>query len=101
VVLGGAPGAGGGGEGEGEGPPDSASGGSEVGRWWWWWWGGGRDFSQREALLHVYEMLGGIDPHGLCGRRADLYVPLSNRFSFEAKLVEHSEVKQAACTTLK
>ena len=27
------------------------------------------------------------------------YVPLSNRFSFEAKLVEHSEVEQAACTT--
>ena len=44
--------------------------------------GGDRDFSQREALLHVNEMLGGIEPHGLCGRRADLYVPLSNRFSF-------------------
>ena len=29
--------------------------------------GGGRDFSQREALLHVNEMLGGMDPHGLCG----------------------------------
>jgi hypothetical protein len=35
--------------------------------------GGGRDFSQREALLHVNELLGGIEPHGLCGRRADLY----------------------------
>jgi hypothetical protein len=58
-------------------------------------------FSQREALLHVHEMLGGIDPHGLCGRRADLYVLLSNRFSFEAKLVEHSEGEQAACMTLK
>ncbi len=34
--------------------------------------GGGRDCSQREALLHVSEMLGGIDPHGLFGRRADL-----------------------------
>ena len=44
--------------------------------------GGGRDFSQRETLLHVNEMLGGIEAHGLCGRRADLYVPFSNRFSF-------------------
>ncbi len=60
--------------------------------------GGVQIFSQREALLHVNEML---DPHGLCCRRADLYDPLSNRFSFEAKFVEHSEVEQAACTTLK
>jgi hypothetical protein len=63
--------------------------------------GGVEILSQRDALLHVNEMLGGIDPHGLCCRRADLYDPLSNRFSFEAKLVEHSGVEQAACKTLK
>ncbi len=57
--------------------------------------------SQREALPHVSEMLGGIDLHGMCCRRADLYVPLSNRFYLEAKLGEHLEVEQTACTTLK
>ena len=49
----------------------------------------------------ISTMLGGIDPHCLCGRGADLYVPLSNQFFFEAKLVEHSVVEQAACTLLK
>jgi hypothetical protein len=60
--------------------------------------GGGRG---KGGLRHVGAMLGGIDPHCLCGRWADLYVQFSNRFSFEAKLIEQSEVEQAACTTLK
>ena len=97
------------GKGEGEGEGEGRGRGVRLGRERGWQvvvvvavvGGEVEFFSQREALLHVNEMLGGIDPHGLCGRRADLYVPLSNRFSFEAKLVEHSEVEQAACTTLK
>ncbi len=43
-------------------------------------------------------MLGGIDPHCLCCRWTDLYVQLSNRFSFETKLIEQLDVEQAACT---
>jgi hypothetical protein len=60
--------------------------------------GGAKGFAAAPRLWHVGAMLGGIDPHCLCCRWADLYVQLSNRISFEAKLIEQLEMEQAACT---